>query len=168
MRYNDDLSFETLRNENVIETNNELTLSFDSRSSASFNSFERLETEKGLFNLACTNARSLKEKIGSLVTLFEENDLHAALLTETWLTERICSKNNMDNLTVGANLSFIRRDRGSRGGGVAIVFNPTKIRLSKFQSGADKKKEVVCAIGNCSLTERKVALIAAYLSLIHI
>ena len=69
----------------------------------------------------------------------------------------------MDNLTIGANLSFIRRDRGSRGGGVAIAFNPTRIRLSKLPFERDKKKEIVCAVGNCSLSKRKVALIAAYL-----
>ena len=73
-------------------------------------------------NLACTNARSVVNKIGSLVTLFEEMRLHFALLTETWLTSKVCSKRAMDDLTNGANISFIRRDRGTRGGGVAICY----------------------------------------------
>ena len=78
------------------------------------------ETEPDLLNLACANARSVVEKISSLVTLFEEKNLDFALLTETWLTQKACPKRKMDDLTIGANLSFIRRDRGSRGGGCLL------------------------------------------------
>ena len=57
------------------------------------------------------------------MALFDDMKLDFALLTEMWLTSRLCSRRNMDDLTTGANLSFIRRDRGSRGGGVAICYN---------------------------------------------
>ena len=155
----DDFQFETLRN-NSDPPIDELSIS---SIHSSFTSFEKLETEKGLFNIACTNARSLTNKIASLVTLFEENNLHVALLTETWLTGKICTKRNMDNLTAGANISFIRRDRGSRGGGVAIAYDNTKIRLSKFPFEKDKTKEIICAVGSCALSRRKFAFISAYL-----
>ena len=69
----------------------------------------------------------------------------------------------MSDLTVGANLSFIRRDRGRRGGGVAIGYDPTKIRLKKFSTYNNTDTEIVCAVGNCPLTQRKIALISVYL-----
>ena len=85
------------------------------------------------------------------------------LLTETWLTKKHCSPRVLSDLTLGANLSFIRRDRGSRGGGVAICFDPTRIRLSAFPVGKDIKGEIVCATGNSPLTKRKIALLSVYL-----
>ena len=72
----------------------------------------------------------------------------------------------MDDLTVGADLSFIRRDRGKRrGGGVAICYNPTKMRLSRFPvpQNEGRKLEIVCATGNTSITKRKIALVAVYM-----
>ena len=113
---------------------------------------------------ACTNARSVVEKVDSLVTLFEEMRLQAALLTETWLTKKVCSRRKMDDLTLGANISFIRRDRGSRGGGVAIAFNPNLLKLTKFPVPQNQvNAEIVCAVGNSPITKRKIALIAVYM-----
>ena len=76
---------------------------------------------KDQLNLACTNARSIVEKIGSLVTLFDECGLHFTILTETWLSKKHCPPRVMSDLTHGANLNFIRKDRNTRGGGVAAV-----------------------------------------------
>ena len=85
-----------------------------------------LSQDSSLLNIACTNARSLVQKIDSLITLFDENQLHIAMLTETWLANKHCPPRTLADLTIGANLNFIR-DRGSRGGGVAVCYNPTKI-----------------------------------------
>ena len=63
-------------------------------------------------------------------------------------------------------MSFIRRDRGSRGGGVAICYNPTKIRMNRFnfkQQAQCTNTELICAVGSCSLTKRKIAAISVYL-----
>ena len=77
-------------------------------------SFDQALSENSyLLNVACANARSLVDKIKSLIVLFEENQLHIALLTETWLANKHCPPRVMNDLTIGANLSFIRRDRGS-------------------------------------------------------
>ena len=122
-----------------------------------------LENSKNLINIACTNARSLADKINSLITLFETNSLHFTILTETWLTPKLCPPRVLSDLTTGANLSFIRRDRGSRGGGVAVCYDPTKIRLSKLTIDNDTDKEIVCAVGNCCLTKRKIVILAVYL-----
>ena len=110
----------------------------------------------GNLHFACTNARSIVEKIGSLITLFDESLLHFAIITETWLTTRLCPPRVLNDLTVGANISFVRRDRGGRGGGVAISYNPTKLRLNCFETSKNViKGEYVAAVGSTSLTKRK-------------
>ena len=82
------------------------------------------------------------------------------MVTETWLSSKHCPPRKMSDLTIGSDINLIRRDRGKRGGGVCIAYNPTKIRLSKFANFSNNKNEIVCAIGNCSLTKRKLAFIA--------
>ena len=70
----------------------------------------------------------------------------------------------MDDLVDGANISFIRKDRGTRGGGVAVCFDPTKIRMNKFvvpQNGGHS--EFVFTLGQSRLTKRKIAVGAVYL-----
>ena len=127
-------------------------------------SYCALSQNGNLLHIACANASSLVEKIDSLICLFDNNQLHLAFLTETWLTNRTCPPRTMSDLTAGANLSFVRRDRGSRGGGVAVCYNPTKIRMNKFKFTSQyKEAELVCAIGNCQLTKRKIAALSIYL-----
>ena len=162
--YNENI--ETLRN-NTDCNENELCLStnsFSSSSSSSSRNSDLMSTSKDTLNLACTNARSVVEKVDSLVTLFEEMALHFVLLTETWLTQKHCSRRRMEDLTIGANVSFIRKDRGSRGGGVAICYNPTRMKLTRFTVPQTYlNTEIVCAVGNISLTKRKLALISVYM-----
>ena len=67
----------------------------------------RLANEHDKLNLACTNAHSIVEKVDSLISLFEENALHFCILTETWLTPKKCGKRAMEDLTDGADISFI-------------------------------------------------------------
>ena len=67
-----------------------------------------LQGEERILRIACANTRSIVEKISSLVVLFEEAGLCFALLTETWLTARLCPPRTMNDLTLGANLSFVR------------------------------------------------------------
>ena len=66
-----------------------------------------LGSNENHFNIACANARSLVEKVTSLVTLFEENELHLALLTETWLSNKHCPPRTMADLTIGANINSV-------------------------------------------------------------
>ena len=131
----------------------------------SSNEYGRLSSEnKNNLNFACANARSVVEKIGSVITAFEESLLHFMLLTETWLSKKHCPPRVLADLTVGANLNFIRKDRGRRGGGVAICYDPTKIRLNIFKAANHEEKgEVVTAVGNSPLTKRKIALMSIYL-----
>ena len=123
------------------------------------------QRDKDLLNFDCANARSVVDKIGSVITAFEENALQFMLLTETWLTRKHCSPRALNDLTIGANLSFIRRDRGSRGGGVAICYDPTKIKMHMYSpaNNVSTKGELVCAIGTTTLTKRKIVTISVYL-----
>ena len=64
--------------------NDSLVISnFEDNSSNS--SVHWLAENTSCLKIACANARSVVQKINSLITLFEECDLHIALLTETWL-----------------------------------------------------------------------------------
>ena len=125
--------------------------------------YETLWPNNEHIGIACANARSIVEKIDSLITLFEETGIRIALLTETLLTKKHCSAREMADLTIGANITFIRRDRNTRGGGVAIAYDPTKIRMNKFSSFDNNGTEIVCAAGNCLLTKRKIIAISVYL-----
>ena len=47
---------------------------------------------------------------------------------------------------------------------MAVVYDNTKIRLTNFGvANVRSKSEIVCAVGNTSLTKRKIAAIAVYL-----
>ena len=155
---------EILRDDNGGNINS-LEISETSSATDSEASFE-LSSQKNALNVACTNARSLVHKDDSLITLFEENNLHLAILTETWLTAKACPVRVMDDLASGSDIKLIRRDRGSRGGGVAVCYNPTKTRLTKFpiECNRNDKVEIVAATGNCNLSQRKIVAIAVYLA----
>ena len=142
-------------NDHTFNQTNETDTTFDN---------EFLPSSENKINLACTNARSLAQKIGSLVTLFDENSLHIAMLTETSLTPKNSPPRVLSDLLHGGNIALIRRDRGSRGGGVAIAFNPEKGNFKKYGvNNGDKKSEIVAAVGNIKATKRKIVSIATYL-----
>ena len=80
-----------------------------------------LNDNKDCLNIACANARSLVLKVDSLITLFDENSLQVALITETWLSSRHCPPRVLADLTHGANVNYIRRDRGSMSQIVCLI-----------------------------------------------
>ena len=80
------------------------------------------------------------------------------------MTQKVCSRRRLDDLASGANIAMIRRDRGTRGGGVAICYNPNKLKLTRFPVPNNQNKvEVVCATGSVGLTKRRLALISVYM-----
>ena len=129
---------------------------------SSSDEYGRLANDTAKINFACANARSLVHKIGSLITLFEENSLHFAIITETWLSKKHCPPRMLSDLTVGSNITLLRKDRGSRGGGVAICFDPTKMKMNAYNA-KNTKGETVYAVGNSSLTMRKIVVVSVYL-----
>lgn len=62
------------------------------------------------------NARSIVNKVIALEHLLLTYCPHILILTETWLNDEI-----HDSESVPPGYNIIRKDRGSRGGGVAII-----------------------------------------------
>lgn len=62
------------------------------------------------------NSRSIVNKLDKLEDLLLLYDPHVCVITETWLNEFI-----RDDEVVSLDYQLYRRDRGSRGGGVAVV-----------------------------------------------
>ena len=129
------------------------------------NSIKRIK--KTTFDFIVTNARSLAPKIESVITAFNELDLHFAVIAESWLKECKNLSDDLDDLNDGENISIIHKSRKSRrgknaGGGIAILFQKNKIRLSerKIRRG---KCELVCATGKLPGVARKIVILGAYL-----
>ena len=79
-------------------------------------------------NIALINCRSLKPKINSLKECFKMNKLAVSILNETWLYKNDSQAKKMFNsLLTEEKIAIIRKDRDSRGGGVAIAFDNKNI-----------------------------------------
>ena len=65
-----------------------------------------------------------------MVETFKMNDLTLALLNETWLykSDKQVQK-QLKNIKDEFGLDIIRKDRNSRGGGVAVAFNSNELLL---------------------------------------
>lgn len=102
-------------------------------------------------NLALINCRSVKPKLNSLAECFNINKLSVALLNETWLYQLDPqAKKMLNDMLLEKKIAFIRKDRDSRGGEVAIAFDTSLMSLSKLslQTLKNKKKfEIVAARG---------------------
>ena len=74
-------------------------------------------------NAALINCRSLKPKLPSLKECFKMNDLHISLLNETWFNRSDAQLHALlKDIDQESGIQIIRKDRDSRGGGVAIAF----------------------------------------------
>ena len=75
-------------------------------------------------------------------------------------------RENYFDLELGENLKIVHRSRKSNrgrnaGGGIAIIYNTQKIRLSEFTFKRGRS-ELVCATGKIPNNPRKIAIIGAY------
>lgn len=116
-----------------------------------------------------TNARSLAPKIRSLISMFDELDLHFAIITESWLKDGQTLDRDVIDLEYGSELKIIYKNRPTRsagarqvGGGVSIIFNKRKcsFRERRIASG---KFELVIASGKINGFDREIAIIAIYI-----
>ena len=78
-----------------------------------------------------TNARSLAPKTESVIDAFNKLDLSMMLVTETWLSKGPVKDQMLDTLENGYGIGGIYKDRGSRGGGVAILFRKSLMKMSE-------------------------------------
>ena len=115
-----------------------------------------------LMSFALTNARSLLAKIPSLIEAFENLNLHFCTVSETWLKKTRSIDRDIGDLVNSNNLGIIKKNRGARGGGVAIVYDTNKISLKQafpFPDGF----EAVCGVGKSSLDAKKFFIVSFYL-----
>ena len=84
---------------------NEISLSL---SNTSFNTAERKTIELNIVN---ANARSLNNKIESMVEVFEEFDVSVAVISETWFEDGKRLEREINDLENGEDLSIVARNR---------------------------------------------------------
>ena len=114
------------------------------------------------FRMITANARSLPSKIDSLVDYFDELDLHAAALTETWLTDRREHTEGENDIAERENIRLIKKNRRTRGGGVAIAFDNRKLSLKEHKI-SDNRYELVCGTGKVLSNNQPVIIISYYI-----
>ena len=117
-------------------------------------------------NSLLINCRSLKPKLSSLITNFKMNKNTVAILNETWFKKGDKQlKVLLEGIQMEHNIAFIRKDRSSRGGGVAIAYDTNKIELKKIQlrSLCGKNFEIVAAAGKIVGVKKSQVIISTYL-----
>ena len=97
-----------------------------------------------------------------MVNYCDEYDLTFGLITETWLKQSRETNNAIGDLLDGSGIELIRKDRGKRGGGVAIAFDTKKATLKKYPMRNNHHK-IVCSTGKGNSSSRKLVLFAVYL-----
>lgn len=112
-------------------------------------------------NFMFTNARSLPPKIDSLVKMFDNFELDFSIVTETWMKDGKRFEKNARKFEEKEDLRIIERNRGTRGGGVAIIFNKNKMSLSQIKI-RNNSFELVGASGRTVKDARKLVIYAVY------
>ena len=120
------------------------------------------------FTIINTNARSLCQKINSLLVCFEELEADLAIITETWLTSGQSLDEDIDDLREGSGVGLLvrNRDPGSRGfshGGVAVAFRGSRCSFAALQTHNPENYEVLAALGTIPGHSRKMLVLACYL-----
>ena len=113
-------------------------------------------------NFAVSNARSLSAKITSLLDMFRERDLDFSLVNETWFTGSSKEKEELSEIKNAENIEFICKNRRSRGGGVAIAFKSTRMKLKRLKL-RENKFELVAATGRAVGDNRTIAVYSLYI-----
>ena len=136
----------------------------DSERTSSFNISDNVTNtaefvNKDSMNILLINARSLGPKMYSLIDTMHEMDTSISLITETWLTTQ--SNQQLTDMRDALGYECIRQDRGSRGGGVAIIYKTGDLHMQQIKTGT--KNEIVAALGRRTGQRRKTVAIAAYL-----
>ena len=115
-----------------------------------------------IINFVVTNARSLSAKTNSVVENFQELDLHLMTISETWLKSgRKGNFNEVRQSLHDNSLGIINRNRDSRGGGVAIVYDKAKVMLKEAYN-LPKNFEVVCGVGKWIESGDKLVVFSIY------
>jgi hypothetical protein len=103
----------------------------------------------------------------SLVDNFSNLDLSFAIVTESWLKPGSRLNDYIIDLEAGLNLKIIHISRKTKngrnaGGGVALIYKPSKCQLNEYRIRRGKA-EIVCATGKLTGSTRKLVVIGVYL-----
>ena len=121
------------------------------------------ERKYNIFNFALTNARSLQTKVGSLIDVMNELDLHMSVVTETWFKNTKQVGQELEEIEDAEDIAVICRNRsGRRGGGVSVAYNKRKMALKNYPL-RNNKYELLCAAGKSVDDTRKYAIFAVYI-----
>ena len=126
---------------------------------------DELNVNKAKYNEICfslSDARSLANKMDSLVDMFREKDLHFALINETWFQNNKQMKRELQDIECAEKIDFICKNRGRRGGGVAIAFD-SALASFKPMAIAGNKFELVGAVGRTKTNMRKCVVFSLYI-----
>ena len=124
----------------------------------------KIAAKKNVFNIVLLNARSLKDKLQSFNKTLNKLAADICLVTETWFQNTDQINNELEDFMQTTEYSFLRKDRasGRRGGGIAIVFNHSKIQMSKAKI-LPTKHEVFVAVGRRMGQRRKIVVLVIYI-----
>ena len=59
--------------------------------------------------IACLNSRSINNKTTALVNMFDETEITACLISETWLRDSEETRRRLDDLAGGENIELITK-----------------------------------------------------------
>lgn len=104
-----------------------------------------------------------------LVENFNELELDVAIVAESWLKEGAAPNKDLTDLEHGEGIRVIHKSRKSQkgrnaGGGIAIVYNKSKIKLSNRPMPGCGKTELVCADGKLHDNKRTVIVYGVYVT----
>ena len=111
---------------------------------------------------ASTNARSLPPKITSMIECFRELDLAFFAITETWLKNDESTKLSLEELNQNEKIRLLTRNRGSRGGGVAVAYDTTRANFSVVKLPRNRF-EMMCCAGRVEKIPGQVVVFTVYL-----
>ena len=116
---------------------------------------------QGNCTIGVMNARSISNKIESLLETFSETNMSLACVSETWLKSgKELDLNLRDVEDCEAVGTILRNRSGKWGGGVGIFFDKNKIELKKWKVA--KNGEIVAAVGNILGVRRTIAVFSFY------
>ena len=143
----------------------ENTVCTNKDSTDSFNTNDSFITDNRKYNglrFSLSNARSLAKKVTSLIDLFREKALHFAMITETWLQNNRETRNELLDIKHAEKIEFICKNRGRRGGGVAVAFDSSVASFRPLQI-KNNKYELVGAVGRTTTDMRKCVVFVVYI-----
>ena len=116
------------------------------------------------FDVILANARSIEAKIDSIYQYFEEYGVASVFVCETWMKSGGNYNRIEEELAMNKNLSLIAYNRPGKkvGGGVGIIFDPTKLRLQE-NVFTRRGYEIVSAKGKIVGLNRNIVLHCVYL-----